>query len=102
MLAPKREARKRRANDGPRQLLRVELDGARAGIGVHRFVYTISWVKRRVFEKRLSECGWRFLRSGGRHDVWTDGEREEAVPRHREINERLAQAILKRACRERT
>jgi mRNA interferase HicA len=38
--------------------------------------------------------------SGGRHDVWTDGEREEAVPRHREINEQLAKAILRRACRE--
>jgi len=59
-------------------------------------------VKRRDLEKRLSDCGWRFLRSGGRHDVWTDGEREEAVPRHREINEKLAQAILRRACKEQT
>lgn len=61
-----------------------------------------SRVKRRDLEKRLTECGWRFLRSGGRHDVWTDGERDEAVPRHREINEHLAQAILRRACRDRT
>ena len=59
-------------------------------------------MKRRDLEKRLTECGWYFLRSGGRHDVWTDGEREEAVPRHREINEKLARAILKRAGRERT
>ncbi|HXI11781.1 MAG TPA: type II toxin-antitoxin system HicA family toxin [Thermoanaerobaculia bacterium] len=50
-------------------------------------------------ESRLTECGWRFLRSGGEHDVWTDGERQEAVPRHREINENLARAILRRACR---
>ena len=35
------------------------------------------------------------LRRGGRHDVWTDGEREEAVPRHRNINEQLARAILR-------
>jgi mRNA interferase HicA len=57
-------------------------------------------VKRRDLERKLTDCGWYFLRSGGRHDVWTDGEGEEAVPRHREINERLAQAILKRACRK--
>lgn len=51
-------------------------------------------MKRRDLEKRLSDYGWRFLRAGGRHDVWTDGEREEAVPRHREINEKLARAIF--------
>ncbi|MEO8382443.1 MAG: type II toxin-antitoxin system HicA family toxin [Acidobacteriota bacterium] len=55
-------------------------------------------MKRRELEQKLGACGWRFLRSGGRHDVWTDGEREEAVPRHREINENLARAILRRAC----
>lgn len=65
-------------------------------LGVH-----YRWVKRRELEKRLSDCGWRFLRSGGRHDVWTDGEREEAIPRHREVNEQLAKAILRRACGER-
>jgi len=58
-------------------------------------------VKRRDLERKLADCGWHFARSGGRHDVWTDGGREEAVPRHREINERLAQAILRRACKER-
>jgi len=63
-------------------------------------VYTAD-VKRRDLERRLADCGWRFLRSGGRHDVWTDGEREEAVPRHREISESLAKAILRRACGER-
>lgn len=41
--------------------------------------------------------GWRFLRHGGRHDVWTDGNREEAIPRHAEVHEKLAQAILRRA-----
>jgi mRNA interferase HicA len=41
---------------------------------------------------------WRFLRSGGRHDVWTNGQQEEAVSRHREINEQLTRAILRRAC----
>ena len=36
-------------------------------------------MKRRDLEKKLSECGWRFLRSGGSHDIWTDGTREEPV-----------------------
>jgi hypothetical protein len=31
-----------------------------------------------------------------RHDVWSNGESQEAVPRHAEINERLALAILAR------
>jgi len=29
--------------------------------------------------------------------VWTDGEQQEAIPRHSEINEKLARAILRRA-----
>jgi len=72
----------------------------RIGIAAHAIVYTCD-VKRRDLERRLADCGWRFLRSGGRHDVWTDGEREEAVPRHREISESLAKAILRRASGER-
>ena len=43
---------------------------------------------------------WRFLRHGAKHDVWTDGERQEPVPRHTEINEKLARAILRRASRK--
>jgi mRNA interferase HicA len=57
-------------------------------------------VKRRDLERWLISYGWRFLRSGGRHDVWTDGQREEPIPRHREINERLARAILRRAYKD--
>ena len=51
-------------------------------------------MKKRALEKTLRQSGWEFLRHGRRHDVWTDGEREEAIPRHTEINEKLAQAIL--------
>jgi predicted RNA binding protein YcfA (HicA-like mRNA interferase family) len=54
-------------------------------------------MKRRDLEKRLRELGWRPARRGRRHDVWTNGEREIAVPRHNEINEYTAQAILKEA-----
>ena len=59
-----------------------------------------SKMKRRDLERRLRELGWSFIRSGGSHDVWSDGERQEAIPRHREINERLALAILQRARRK--
>lgn len=54
-------------------------------------------MKRHQVEKTLQKLGWRFLRHGGKHDVWTDGERQEAIPRHVEINEKLARAILRRA-----
>ncbi len=57
-------------------------------------------VKRRDLERKMTELGWRFLRRGGRHDVWTDGEYEEPIPRHREINEQLARAILRRIQKE--
>jgi mRNA interferase HicA len=53
-------------------------------------------MKRRELERRLRGLGWRFLRHGGNHDVWTDGEREEAIPRHIQVRERPAFAILRR------
>ncbi|RPI62562.1 MAG: type II toxin-antitoxin system HicA family toxin [Lysobacterales bacterium] len=57
-------------------------------------------MKWRDLERRLAALGWRFERHGARHDVWRRGERTEAVPRHTEINDRLARAILARAERE--
>jgi mRNA interferase HicA len=54
-------------------------------------------MKRRELERQLRGLGWRFLRHGGKHDVWSNGGREEPVPRHAEINEKLAAAILSRA-----
>ena len=64
---------------------------------VHGYVY-IQAVKRRELERRLRELNWRLHRHGGKHDVWIDvhGGFTEYVPRHPEINERLAQAILRR------
>jgi mRNA interferase HicA len=54
-------------------------------------------MRRRDLEKRLRDLGWRLARHGGRHDVWAKGERELAVPRHNEINEYTAKAILREA-----
>ena len=57
-------------------------------------------MKRRELERQLRSLGWKLVRHGGKHDVWSDGEREEAVPRHVEINERLATVILTRAAKK--
>ena len=62
-----------------------------------RFGEVYNRMKRRVLEKKLRECGWSFLRHGGRHDLWAKGRFVEAIPRHVEINDRLAQAIVRRA-----
>ena len=45
----------------------------------------------------MQRLGWKFDRHGRRHDIWTNGEYEIAVPRHNEINEYTAKAILKEA-----
>jgi mRNA interferase HicA len=54
-------------------------------------------VKRKQLEKRLLNLGWSFERHGHKHDIWTNGKYEIAVPRHKEINEYTANAILKQA-----
>ena len=53
-------------------------------------------MKRRDLIKLLEENGWSFKRSGGNHDLYTDGNKVEAIPRHSEINEILAKSIIKR------
>jgi len=45
----------------------------------------------------LQRLGWKLDRHGRRHDIWTNGEYEIAVPRHNEINEYTAKAILREA-----
>ena len=54
-------------------------------------------MKKVDLEKQLSKYGWKFLRHGGNHDIWTNGEKNEAVPRHREIQEYTAKKIIKSA-----
>lgn len=53
-------------------------------------------MKRRDLIRILERNGWRLLRSGANHDIFTDGSHCEAIPRHTEIKESLAKAILKR------
>lgn len=53
-------------------------------------------MKKRDLIKLLEKNGYKFVRNGGRHDVYSNGRKTESVPRHDEVNERLAQAIIKR------
>ncbi len=44
----------------------------------------------------ICKNNWRVLQEGSNHIIVTNGTDIEAVPRHKEINEQLAKAIIKR------
>ena len=46
--------------------------------------------------KKLEAVGFVFERHGGNHDVYRRGNDTEDVPRHREVNDTLARAILRK------
>ena len=53
-------------------------------------------MKRTDLIKILERNGWHLKRNGNAHDIYTNGSEVETIPRHREINENLAKAIMKR------
>ena len=53
-------------------------------------------MKRKLLEKKLLAKGFVFDRHGGNHDVFRRGNDIEQLPRHSEINEFLAKAIIKK------
>ncbi len=53
-------------------------------------------MKRTDFIKLLEANGWRLKRNGADHGIYVKGKERESVPRHREIDEKLAKAIIKR------
>ena len=53
-------------------------------------------MKQRDLVKKLEDGGFVLERHGSNHDVYVRGMDREEVPRHKEIDERLAKAILKR------
>jgi len=55
-------------------------------------------MKRKKLIEIISSYGYYFLRRGGNHDVYTNGERNEMIARHTEIGDELAKKIIKR-CR---
>jgi len=54
-------------------------------------------VKRRELVSKLEKGGCELIRHGGRHDIYHNPKngKSQPIPRHREINERLAKRILK-------
>ena len=44
----------------------------------------------------LVKNGWAFKRRGGNHDIYVKGGERESIVRHRETDEELAKAIIKR------
>ena len=53
-------------------------------------------MKRRDLIKLLESNGWKLVRRGAEHDIYQKDGQIEAIPRHREINENLARAIIRR------
>ena len=53
-------------------------------------------MKQKDFIKILEDGGFKFERHGSNHDIYVRGSEREEVPRHKEINEKLAKAILRR------
>lgn len=53
-------------------------------------------MKRLDLIKLFESNGWWLLRSGANHDIYTNGEKSEPIPRHSEIKEQLAKAIIRR------
>lgn len=53
-------------------------------------------MKQRDLVKKLENAGFVFERHGSNHDIYSRGDEKEEIPRHKEIDERLAKAIIKR------
>ena len=53
-------------------------------------------MKRRELINKFEAKGWRFLRSGHKHDIYTDGQNLEQIPRHSDVNEKLARSMIRR------
>lgn len=53
-------------------------------------------MKQRDLIKKLESVGFVFERHGGNHDIYRRGSDIEKVPRHKELNEKLARMILRK------
>lgn len=53
-------------------------------------------MKQRDLIKKLQSVGFEFERHSSNHDIYRRGKDEEQIPRHREVDERLAKAILRK------
>ncbi len=59
-------------------------------------------MKRRDLISQLEKSGCYLFRHGGKHDIYHNPKngKTEPIPRHREINERLAKKIIKSLTQE--
>lgn len=46
---------------------------------------------------QAADMDFDFVREGTNHEIWTIGGERLVIPRHREVNERTAQSILRKA-----
>ncbi len=53
-------------------------------------------MKQKELVRKLLKAGFEFYDHGSNHDRYKRGDVIETVPRHKEVNEHLAKAILKR------
>ena len=53
-------------------------------------------MKTKDLIKLLEQNGWVLQRHGANHDIYVKGTEREEVVRHRETDEMLARAIIKR------
>ena len=53
-------------------------------------------MKQRELVKKLEKAGFIFYRHGGNHDIYIRDAQIERIPRHKEVNEQLARAILRK------
>ena len=51
-------------------------------------------MKKKDLEKALGKLGCKFEREGGHHEIWSIGDYTFPIPRHREIREGTAKAII--------
>ena len=54
-------------------------------------------MKKTALVKYLINMGWWKYAEGSKHEKWTNGKIKTTLPRHRNINEITAKAILKLA-----
>jgi mRNA interferase HicA len=53
-------------------------------------------MKRFDLIRKFLAKGWYLKRHGGSHDVYTDGNNIEVIPRHPDINEQLARTLIRK------
>lgn len=53
-------------------------------------------MKQKDLINKLESAGFIFERHGSNHDIYSRGTEREEVLRHKEIDERLAKAIIKK------